>query len=236
MIIKGEARILVKSMEDNSLITIERKGQGSIIGWVGLLRGKACETIQVCKDIEAISIPSEVFVRLCITEQDFSQYFDERVDASETWDTLKEYFKKYPYQNKELDSIMKNACKTCSVNTRLSKTKEYENILSTDQCKMPMGSLVNSDDEIISKEGFVFKVRIIKLEKQWKQQFIKENSDIAKAEKGRLLPENEQLQVKKTDLYKLGIIEKEDLKEKDIYPVIKGNGMVEEGVAVIEMW
>ena len=90
LIIKGEARILVKSMVDNSLITIERKGQGSIIGWVGLLRGKACETIQVCKDIEAISIPSEVFVRLCITEQDFSQYFDERVDASETWDTLKE--------------------------------------------------------------------------------------------------------------------------------------------------
>ena len=130
---------------------------------------------ETCKDIEAISIPSEVFVRLCITEQSFSQYFNEKIDASETWDTLKEYFKRYPYQSKELDSIIKNACKTCSISTGERKTAEYENILSTDQCNLPMGSVVSKDDEITCKEGFVFEVRIIRLEKQWKKQYIKDH-------------------------------------------------------------
>ena len=41
--------------------------------------------------------------------------------------------------------------------------------------------------------------------------------------------------MQRTDLYKLGIIESEDIKEIDIYPVIKGKGMVDEGVAMVEM-
>ena len=78
-IIKGEARILVQSTEENSLITIERRGPGTFIGWVSLIRGRSCETVQVSKDLEAISLSSEVFVRLCLTEKKFANYFNKRV-------------------------------------------------------------------------------------------------------------------------------------------------------------
>ena len=98
LIIRGEARILVQSIDDSSLITLERKGAGSLIGWVGLLRGRSCETVQVSKDVEAISLSSEVFVRLCLTENLFAEYFNTKSDVSETWDVLQKHFGKYPYK------------------------------------------------------------------------------------------------------------------------------------------
>ena len=58
--VAGEVRLLVRSFRDNTLITLKKVGVGSLLGWAGLLRGQPCETIQSNKDIEAISIPSEI--------------------------------------------------------------------------------------------------------------------------------------------------------------------------------
>ena len=71
IIVRGEARILVQSRKDSALITLEKIGTGALIGWVGLLRGSPCETIQTCKDVETVSLRSDVFVRLCATESVF---------------------------------------------------------------------------------------------------------------------------------------------------------------------
>ena len=161
LIVKGEVRVLAKSTNENSLITVERKGAGALIGWVGLLRGKSCETIQVSKDVESISISSEAFVRLCLTEKDFVEYFDKKTDVSETWDVLSTYFEQYPYENRELDSVLRNACKTCEIasinDTKRSDTNDY--ILSTDNCNLPIGHLISSTSNIETKKGFVFKAR-----------------------------------------------------------------------------
>ena len=74
-IVAGEGRLLGRSFRDNTLITLKKVGVGSLLGWAGLLRGQACETIQSSQDIEAISIPSEIFVRLILTEEAFRDYF-----------------------------------------------------------------------------------------------------------------------------------------------------------------
>ena len=109
-IINGEVRLLAESFKDNSLITLRKIGEGSLIGWAGLLRGNACETIQASKDVEAISIPSEVFVRLILTEDRFRDYFNAKANIHESWAVFKAYIDKYPYQNKNLDGIVMNAC------------------------------------------------------------------------------------------------------------------------------
>ena len=43
------------------------------------------------------------------------------------------------------------------------------------------------------------------------------------------------LKVENKDLHELGILEEDNLTDKDRYPVLKGRGMVEEGIALIEM-
>ena len=109
-----------------------------------------------------------------------------------------------------------------------------ELILSTANCNLPVGQLVEDIELIESKQGFVFEIRIIKLGSRWKEEYIKEDFDMPKTSENQK-EKSEQLKVQRTDLYKLGIIESEDIKEIDIYPVIKGKGMVDEGVAIVEM-
>ena len=108
-------------------------------------------------------------------------------------------------------------------------------ILSTDNCNWPGGHIIYIDENIEGKQGFVFKTRVIKLDKKWKEKYIQDKVDLPKAYKEQPKIKSEQLQVKRTDLYKLGIIESENVKEIDIYPVIKGKGMVNEGLAIVEM-
>ena len=74
-IVKGEARLLVQSQQKNSLITLEKIGPGALIGWIGLIRGGACETIQASKDVECVSLQSDIFIRLCLTESKFLLWY-----------------------------------------------------------------------------------------------------------------------------------------------------------------
>ena len=90
-IVKGEARLLVESLESNSLITLRKIGEGTLIGWAGLLRGEACETIQTSMEVETISFPSEIFVRLALTEKNFAEYFKGKANEHECWAVFKKY-------------------------------------------------------------------------------------------------------------------------------------------------
>ena len=91
-IINGEVRLLGKSFKDNSLITLKKIAEGSLVGWAGLLRGEACETIQASKNVELISIPSEVFVRLILTEDSFKKYLELYPDGYNSLDSMAEFF------------------------------------------------------------------------------------------------------------------------------------------------
>ena len=107
--------------------------------------------------------------------------------------------------------------------------------MSTDNCNLAVGSIIAKGNEIKSKQGFVFKTRILKIEKKWREQYIQDRIDVqANIDTSKSL-NNDKLEVKRTDLYKLGIIESENVQDKDVYPVLKGKGMVNEGVALVEM-
>ena len=43
------------------------------------------------------------------------------------------------------------------------------------------------------------------------------------------------LNVGNKDLFELGLLEADSLTDKDQYPILKGRGMVEEGIALVEM-
>ena len=235
-ILKGEARILVNSSQSNSLITLERIGPGSLIGWVGLLRGGSCETIQASKDIEAISITSEVFVRLCVTESQFIDYFEKQPNLSESWWALNKHLDLYPFQSKDMDQILKHAAKNATIQgNRANWNLNTEYILSTEKCNILSGSIMTATSELIPEKGFVFKERVICVNKEWKKEYIKDRYVNIESEKSRAKESEEQLNVRSQDLYKLGIIENNEFKDVDKYPAIRGKGTVNEGIAIIEM-
>lgn len=235
-IVKGEARLLVQSAQKDSLLTIERIGPGALIGWVGLLRGSGCETVQVSKDTESISIPSEVFVRLCSTEKDFYKHFKEKQNLHESWFVLKEHLKLYPYESRELDQILKSATKASEVkcNSKAHDEKK-ESILSTDKCNKKVGSLISPNDDLKTDPGFIFETRLIVVDKEWKKEYIKDKYDNIRIDKANNYNRTERLEVGSKDLYKLGIIENQDFKDEDKFPSVKGKGVVNEGLAVLEM-
>ena len=234
LIMNGEARLLAESFKDKSLITLKKIGEGSLIGWAGLLRGEACETVQASKDVESISIPSEVFVRLILTEANFREYFSTKSNIHESWIVFKAYLEQFPYQNTKLDEIVMNACSLAKIMTNEDEyTEDFDYILSTAQYNNEAGSRVSKNTKLVNKNGFVFEKRIIKIDKNWKESYIRNSADNAVNNSKKNT--NDLLNVGNKDLFELGILEADSLTDKDQYPILKGRGMVEEGIALVEM-
>ena len=230
---KGEARLLVESLNSGKLITLNKAQEGDLIGWAGLLRGEACETVQASTELETISIPSEIFIRLILTENNFDEYFGNQSNYQESWIVIQKYLEKFPYENKDLDAIVRNACRM----VRLKKEKddyrdENDYLLSTAQCNIASGSNVSRQEEAESINGFGLRKRILEIPKTWKEGYLNgrpSNINIKSREETR------KLNVEKKDLYKLGILEADTIQDKDRYPILKGKGMVEEGLALVSM-
>ena len=83
IILNGTVRLLVESQENNELITLEKRGSGQLIGWVSLLRGGPCETVQASTEVKALKIPSEVFVSICKSDEAFLDYFQRTTSIHE---------------------------------------------------------------------------------------------------------------------------------------------------------
>ena len=234
-IVTGEVRLLVESFKDNSLMTLTKVREASLLGWVGLLRGEPCETIQVSKDVEAISIPSEVFVRLILTEREFKNYFETKSNEQESWIVLKKYLKQFPYQGDNLDQIVKDACSSVSVKKNDHEySANYDHFLSTAQCSTEFGTLLSENIRLERNSGFAFDERVIVIKTNWKEGYLKNDSKNIENKDSNTRKE-EQLAVTSKDLYELGILEYDNLDDKDRYPIIKGRGIVDEGLALVEM-
>ncbi len=232
-IVSGEVRLLVRSFKDDSLVTIQKLSETSIIGWVGLLRGEACETIQASTEVEAISIKSEIFIQLILMESELREYFFQQTNTQESWEILRKYLEQFPYQSNDLDRIATNACVLAGIKKRNeSYSQENDYFLSSAQFNISSGTKLSENTNLVKKNGFVFDERIIKIKNDWKTNYFKDNcsNDIDKASN-----DGEQLNVSHKDLYELGILEHENITDQDRYPVTKGRGMVSEGIALVEM-
>ena len=146
---------------------------------------------------------------------------------------IKAYLEQFPYQNTQLDEIVVNACSLAKIKSEEEYDDSHDYLLSTAQYNVGTGSLLNKDTNLERKNGFVFDKRIIKIEKDWKQYYVKDN--VHDAQFNSVKDSGDLLNVGNKDLYELGILEADLLTDKDQYPILKGRGMVEEGMALVEM-
>ena len=86
--------------------------------------------------------------------------------------------------------------------------------------------------------NFQYKARLIGLKAEWQKEF---NQNAEGKLDTRDKPEeknngqNDVLNVDRTDLLKLGVVEHEEFKDEDKFPSLRGKGIVNEGLAILEM-
>ena len=243
LIIRGEVRLLGE-YENEGMITLAKRGTGQLFGWVSLLRGKSCETIQVSKDVKALGIPSQVFVEICKKEKEFCAYFNKTATIQESWEVLRLNLEQMAYspvvkKRALLDAATKAQVETLEqevgMNNKLDQKKRYLSSNKVDGFEI--GDPIINLEEIKDRNKLNFPIRLITVDNNWKSKWSSKEieNEIDTSQKQMTDGDKEILNVRAKDLMELGIMEYEDVKIEDKYPIVKGNGITEESLAIVEM-
>ncbi|MEM8641817.1 MAG: peptidase domain-containing ABC transporter [Cyanobacteria bacterium P01_G01_bin.54] len=85
---EGQVRLLGYDPTTKMPATLERLDAGAMIGWMGLLRGIACETAIASTETIGLTIAAEQFLELLDQYPRLAQEFHERTNLSEVFDLL----------------------------------------------------------------------------------------------------------------------------------------------------
>ena len=242
IVLSGEIRLL-GAFENEGLVTLAKRNAGQMVGWVSILRGKPCETVQTASDVTTMSIATETFIELCTVEENFRKYFWRTNSVQETWDVLSQCVNKVAYTPEDLKNKLMDACLSAKLLTEEelndknynSMDKKLKLYLSNSNVEgMDIGEEIKDLEKIKRTTKLIFPPRVIAIEETWMVDNgyrVTDEKSLNKIEKTG----KEKLKVRSKDLAELGILEHSDITENDKFPVVKGKGLVKEGIAILEM-
>ncbi|MBW4418618.1 MAG: peptidase domain-containing ABC transporter [Myxacorys californica WJT36-NPBG1] len=85
---QGQARLLGYRSQTALPETLQLLRPGAILGWVGLVRGVACETAIASMESLCLTLPAKEFRTLLQQEPDFAVAFQQHCDPAELYDLL----------------------------------------------------------------------------------------------------------------------------------------------------
>lgn len=88
IIYEGQARLLGQDPRSNTPRSLQLIEPGEILGWISLLRNKACETALASQETLCLNLPSQDFLDLINSEPDFAAGFRDRCSLIEVFDLL----------------------------------------------------------------------------------------------------------------------------------------------------
>ncbi|WP_247216100.1 ABC transporter transmembrane domain-containing protein [Synechococcus sp. C9] len=80
---QGSARSLFLDPRTQRLVTIQRFQPGDVVGWLGVLRGRTCETVIATDESIGLTIPADLFQELWKTQPSWQNYFNQKPTAVE---------------------------------------------------------------------------------------------------------------------------------------------------------
>ena len=238
--IKGSVRLLTKSTRSEELITISKRGKGQYIGWVSLLRGDACETVQAMENTTVVSISGETFIKACLEETKFLEYFNTTTSVHESWKVLSKNLERSAYKPNNSDELLLTQTSNVAVDILDNMTHDAERegvnfYLSSNGTDRQIGEEVNGKERPNTNLGYRIPIRVISIPKGWVGEESESVEESRRKESTQEAKQKEELKVSSKDLEQLGIISNEDFKDRDKYPALRGRGMVGEGLAILEM-
>jgi ATP-binding cassette, subfamily B, bacterial HlyB/CyaB len=96
-------------------VTLERLSPGAILGWIGLVRGVACETAMAADEVICLTIPAHEFLALLQTTPTIAAYFSTQPALSEVFDLLSREFQRRADAPRLLDAAGVKDLKTLAV-------------------------------------------------------------------------------------------------------------------------
>ncbi len=237
IVIKGTVRLVVISNTTEGQISLDRRGSGQLLGWVGLLRGKPCEYVLASTDVLVLGLSASGFINLIQTCQEFNDYFQTLVSPQEAYTVALSFAESTPkheseWRSKLLEQIAK--AKTTSLNAinqnELPPLEEDWNWhMSTPNVpNNPTGKIITNDLLPLPPiEGYKLDYRLIALPVI--QEKNTENKELIST------ISNIDRDINPVDLEQLGILENDLLDIEDRFPIIKGQGLVQEPLAICEM-
>ena len=237
LVISGQVRLLIDV--DGDISTLTRRGSGQFLGWASLLRGGPCEWISACETTVVLALPSQIFLEAIKTNADFSEWFSLLVQPQESYHVANLAIELMPqrfvdWKNKLAEQVARSEAITVSpgvvFKTPVSSKSGMVWCLST-ECvpDLPVGSLISDGQLLPINKGYKLPYRLIGLPTL---------DNIVKVPNGILAVQKDLLPLGprgSTSLEQLGVLEADNLKDDDIYPVLRGRGVLDEAMAVCEM-
>ena len=94
VVLQGDVRLMAR-LSSKRVITIDRRGAGQLLGWVSLLRGQACELVQVSEPCVCLLIPVDLLLECWRNSSEFLGFFVNRTTPSELASSLLDQYKTF---------------------------------------------------------------------------------------------------------------------------------------------
>ncbi len=88
LLLEGQIRLLGHDDRQPTPMTLQRLAPGAVLGWVGLIRGTACETAIASIESICLSLPASDFLALVAEEPSLRSYCQQNTTLSEVADVL----------------------------------------------------------------------------------------------------------------------------------------------------
>ena len=137
VVLQGDVRLMAR-LSSKRVITIDRRGAGQLLGWVSLLRGQACELVQVSEPCVCLLIPVDLLLECWRNSSEFLGFFVNRTTPSELASSLLDQYKTFLAPPIDEDQWLKQAVEK-------SKVVSPEYLTGNDHERIILSSFVSHD-------------------------------------------------------------------------------------------
>ena len=236
LVVSGKVRLL--ALTDSDIETLDLRGAGQFLGWSSLLRGGACEWVTASEPTVCLSFTSKSFLNLILSESNFYDWFSSLTQPQETYlvasSAIQISSKRFEDWKEKLKYSIDNAVAlTLDPGSHFPVLDDYPNFswhLSTEGVPgLPVGSLLRANELLPLRDDYLLRYRIIGMPNF--NEVIDQSTNASNQD-----PPISQLEkLGSVSLEDLGIVESDHLEDDDIYPLIKGKGVLQEAMATCEM-
>ncbi|MEC4802705.1 MAG: peptidase domain-containing ABC transporter [Jaaginema sp. PMC 1079.18] len=106
---QGKIRLLGYDPNTKLPIPLKLLEPGAILGWIGIMRGKACETAIASTEVITLTLPASQFQTLLREYPLIAQYFQQQAAISEVFEFVAQFAEKQPQDVPNLPEIARQA-------------------------------------------------------------------------------------------------------------------------------
>ena len=226
----GEARLLANDIK--GVYTVERLGEGDVIGLASLLNAKGCEEVSSISNLIAIQIPDEIIISIYNQDATFKNWCDSTIFTAEIIALVDEIHKSTNSPQSTTATNPKEIISSCSIivgeEIKLEAQDKFTYIASSANISCVKPAEILKGDKIIYSRP-PLPARIIKYFA--KQEKLNDNNDGSKAE-NKIPDANHEIA---PNLPVTSDLDIGQYAEQDLMPLIRASGAVQESIACLQM-